>query len=292
VSATPPPKLQLDADRPDVEPVERPSHAPARFADGTARTSAVAPQRSQLAADLADLELDFERALRSLTMAFQPIVRPDGALYGYEALMRSADPALPHPGAILDAAERLSRLERLGRNVRASTARAFAEADPSRGLVFVNVHALDLLDRSLSSPYSPLAKLASRVVLEITERASLDNVPDVRYRVAELREMGYRIAIDDLGAGHSRMNQFRPLDTDFVKLDMSLVRNIDGHPVKQQLVSSVTSLCRDQRILVIGEGVETAAEAETLIRLGCDLLQGYFIARPGPPFPDPALRAA
>ena len=83
------------------------------------------------------------------------------------------------------------------------------------------------------------------------------------------------------------MSLFTPLDTDFVKLDISLVRELHRHRVKQQLVESITRLCRDQGILVIGEGVETAEEGRALIALGCDLLQGYHIARPGPAFPTP-----
>ena len=242
-------------------------------------------EASRYARDLADLEVKFERALQAITMFFQPIVDARSkAIFGYEALLRSKDPDLPHPGAMLDAAEKLNRLDKLGRQVRARTAEIFAHAETSRGYLFVNLHALDLLDKSLSSRFSPLARIANRVVLEITERASLEAISDVRFRVAELREMGFRIAIDDLGAGHARMNRFTPLDTDFVKLDMSLVRDIDSHPMKQELVRSIIELCREQKILVIGEGVETEAECAFLIEAGCDLLQGYFIARPGPPF--------
>lgn len=234
---------------------------------------------------MAALEQQFERALPSVHMHFQPIVRAkDSSLFGYEALLRVKDPDLPHAGAMLDAAERLNRLPKLGRHIRAQVARVFSEADDSRGFIFVNLHALDLLDKSLSSPFSPLAKIAHRVVLEITERASLEGVTDVRFRVAELREMGFRIAIDDLGAGHARMNRFTPLDTDFVKLDMSLVRDINAHPMKQELVASITKLCHDQNIQVVGEGVETQAECDFLVEVGCHLLQGYFIAKPGPPF--------
>jgi len=83
------------------------------------------------------------------------------------------------------------------------------------------------------------------------------------------------------------MGTFSLLDCDFVKLDMSLVRDIDRHPVKQRLIGSVNDLCRAQGITVIGEGVETLAEEQVLVELGCDLLQGYLIAKPGPPFVDP-----
>ena len=115
---------------------------------------------------------------------------------------------------------------------------------------------------------------------------SLEGQLDLRYRVSELRELGFRIAIDDLGGGHARMGTFSPLDTDFVKLDMSLVRDVDKHQMKQRLIRSVTQLCREQGIQVIGEGVETEAEAEVLVDLGCDLLQGYVIAKPALPFCD------
>jgi EAL domain-containing protein (putative c-di-GMP-specific phosphodiesterase class I) len=247
----------------------------------------------QFKRDLVELENAFERAVGTMTMHFQPIVwANDHRVFGYEALLRTNDPDIAHPGEMFDVAERLNRVERLGRIIRHRVCeRAAAEPDqPDRGYLFVNMHALDLLDRSLTSNYSPLAKMRDRVVLEVTERASLEGVEDVRYRIAELREMGYRIAIDDLGAGHARMHQFTLLDTDFVKLDMSLVRGIHEHPIKQRLVASITNLCREQQIQVIGEGVETPEEREVLVRLGCDLLQGYLIARPTLQFADVAPR--
>jgi EAL domain-containing protein (putative c-di-GMP-specific phosphodiesterase class I) len=239
-------------------------------------------------AELRELESKLERCLSTLAMHFQPIVHASTRTrFGYEALMRSADKALPHPGAILDAAERLERIPSLGRAVRAATAKVIASAPAERGVIFINLHLLDLFDKQLTSPFSPLAKVASRCVLEITERTSLEGQLDLRYRVAELRELGFRIAIDDLGGGHARMGTFSPLDTDFVKLDMSLVRDVDKHPMKQRLIRSVTELCRQQGTKVVGEGVETEAEAKVLVDLGCDLLQGYLIARPMPPFGDP-----
>ncbi|HLU66450.1 MAG TPA: EAL domain-containing protein, partial [Kofleriaceae bacterium] len=202
--------------------------------------AAPAPRRpprpaSEVPLDL--LEATFESALGELRLAFQPIVVADTlAPFGHEALMRSGHETLSGPSAMLDAAERLHRVDRLGRAIRRKVA-AQMRATDGEGLVFVNLHALELLDRSLWSPYSPLGKLRRRIVLEITERASLEVVDDARYRVAELREMGYRIAIDDLGAGHSRMNRFTLRDTDFVKLDMSLVRDLDKHPRRRRLVA-------------------------------------------------------
>ena len=275
------------ADRPmlDLDGVPEP---PNGIASGTSPIKRVDPQ--QVSEELAELETKFERCVATVAMHYQPIVwaRPwqdrQPSIFGYEALLRTIDKTLPHPGAILDAAERLERVTKLGRLLRTKVAQEFADAAPERGVAFVNLHANDLFDRTLTSPFSPLTKVAARVVLEITERNSLDGLADVRYRVAELRDLGFRIAIDDLGGGHARMGHFTPLDTDFVKLDMSLVRDVDSHPIKQRLVESITQLCRDNGTLVIGEGVETQPEADTLIRLGCDLLQGYLVARPALPF--------
>jgi EAL domain-containing protein (putative c-di-GMP-specific phosphodiesterase class I) len=266
-----------------VIPAKAEDKAP-EFAAGTLEHPVVVPDPTD---ELRALEDKLARCVASLAMHFQPIVHAsDRSRFGYEALLRSTDRALPHPGAILDAAERLERIPALGRAVRAATAKVIAAAPVERGVFFINLHLLDVFDKQLTSPFSPLAKVASRVVLEITERTSLEGETDVRYRVAELKELGFRIAIDDLGGGHARMGTFSPLDTEFVKLDMSLVRDVEKHPMKQRLIRSITELCRGQGTKVIGEGVETEAEAKVLVELGCDLLQGYLIARPALPFTD------
>src|SRR5262245_54139672 len=278
------PSLEL-SEIPDAPVID---DAPLAIGTGTLARVEPAPEPNERSRELADLELRFERCLAGVHMHFQPIVHADRTLFGYESLLRSTDKSLPHPGAILDAAEQLERVTKLGRIVRNKVAAAVAPAPPARGIVFVNLHANDLFDRSLTSTFAPLTKIAHRIVLEITERTSLDGMRDVRYRVAELRELGFRIAVDDLGGGHARMNALTPLDCDFVKLDMSLVRDVDKHAMKQRLVQSIVQLCRDQGMKVIGEGVETAAEAKTLVDLGTDLLQGYLIAKPALPFVDPA----
>lgn len=240
------------------------------------------------ASDRAGLEAGFERALSTMWVALQPILRSkDGSVFGYEALLRSSEPSLPGPAEVLDAAERLSQLNRLGRAVRSLAAQPLLNASDEFAL-FVNLHPEDLLDPELVAAESELATIASRVVLEITERASLDNVANVRSRVKSLRELGFRIAIDDLGAGYAGLTSFALLEPDIVKLDMALVRGIDQKPVQQKLVKSMTSLCKDMGLLVVAEGVETPPERDALIALGCDLLQGYLFAQPGPPFPQAA----
>jgi EAL domain-containing protein (putative c-di-GMP-specific phosphodiesterase class I) len=236
-------------------------------------------------ADLLGLEASFDRALETLWIAYQPIVRArDGTLYGYEALVRSRELSLPHPGALLDAAERLDRVIELGRAIRTAAATAMRDAQPD-ALLFLNLHSRDLLDATLYAADTPLAAIAQRVVLEITERAALDDVKDARERVTKLRARGFRVALDDLGAGYAGLTSFVALEPELVKLDMALVRGIHENSMKQALVRAVTLLCRELGLEVVAEGVETAEERDTVILCGCNLLQGFLFARPGPAFP-------
>ena len=235
--------------------------------------------------DPALLEAAFDRALGGLVLAYQPVVAPGGNLAAFEALMRSREPALPDPGRVLQAAEQLDRLHELGRTIRSLAARDFAQAPPG-SLLFVNLHPADLSDPDLVDPSAPLSRIAERTVLEITERASLEQIDDVPGRISTLRALGYRIAVDDLGAGYAGLSSFAHLEPELVKLDMSLVRAVDGSRTRQRVIRAVSELCHELGARVIGEGVETVAERDALVELGCDLLQGFLLARPGPPFPS------
>jgi len=223
----------------------------------------------------------FDRAMDGLWMAYQPIVRTDGTAAGFEALMRSVEPELPHPGAVLEAAETLERVEEVGRIVR-QRAMAPLRMEERDELFFINLHPRELLDEQLYSPDGPMAGYARNVVLEITERCALGTVPDAAARIASLRQLGYRIALDDLGAGFAGLSSFAVLEPDVVKLDRSLVTDVDGCAVRQQLVGSMTQLCSDLGMLVVAEGIERVEEWETLRTLGCDLFQGYLFSRPAP----------
>jgi len=155
--------------------------------------------------------------------------------------------------------------------------------------VLVNTHPLELMDEALGEGTDPLSTFSDRVVLEITERAPLEGLGDLRERGRRLRARGFRLAIDDLGAGYAALSSFASLEPDMVKIDMSLVRGLDQHFTKRKLVTSVVELCRDLRILVVAEGVETAAERDVLLQVGCDLLQGYLFGRPEARSVDPRI---
>jgi EAL domain-containing protein (putative c-di-GMP-specific phosphodiesterase class I) len=235
--------------------------------------------------DLAELDARFSRALSRLWIAYQPIVLwPGGSIYGYEALARSADPEFPSPGLLFDAADRLGRVHELGMRLRDAVARTLTEA-PEGAWIFANLHALDLTHDSLYDAEAPLSGHARRVVLEVTERASLQRIERLGERIARLRQLGFKIAVDDLGAGYAGLSSFSQLEPDIVKLDMSLVRGVDGSSSKASLVRSMVQVCTQELgMRVICEGVETAAERDELSRLGAELLQGYLFARPEPAF--------
>jgi EAL domain-containing protein (putative c-di-GMP-specific phosphodiesterase class I) len=243
-------------------------------------------QGAALGSDRAGLEATFERTLETLWVAFQPIVNAKTqTIYAFESLLRSNEPTLPHPGAVLDAAERLGRLDALGRAIRAKAAAEVANVVEAPSL-FVNLHVRDLLDPDLLDPEAPLSKIAQRVVLEITERSPLEDVRDARARVAALRDMGFRIAVDDMGAGYAGLSSFALLEPEVVKLDMSLIRDVHKSSTKQRVIRSMTELSKGMGMEVVAEGVETVDERDMLMELGCDVLQGYLFAKPGKPFPS------
>ncbi len=220
-----------------------------------------------------------ERALGSLWLAYQPIFDAKSqALFAYEALLRSEEPELPNPQAVLKAAERTDRLPELGGAVRRLAAQSIAAGGDT--VFFVNLHPEDLRDENLYDVSAPLTSFAGRVVLEITERASLEQFRDLRERVARLRELGFRIALDDLGAGYAGLTSFAQLEPEFVKLDMELIRGIHKHEMKRKIVRSMVELCHDMGKLIIAEGVEVPEEQSVLVDLDCDLLQGFLLARP------------
>lgn len=230
--------------------------------------------------DIADLSARLDRALATLWPAFQPVVAvADRSLYAYEALLRSEEKSLPHPGAVLDAAQQLDRLCDVGRCMRERAVGRLNSADSNCDL-FLNLHPTDLTDPLLLHPNAPHMAIANRVVLEITERASISGISDVASKIRALREAGFRIAVDDLGAGYAGLASFVQLEPDLVKLDMCLVRDVHKNATKQRLVRSMTQVCADMGLLVVAEGVETREERDALVELGCDLLQGYLFGRP------------
>ncbi|HXI59783.1 MAG TPA: EAL domain-containing protein [Polyangia bacterium] len=237
--------------------------------------------------DHAGLKSRFTSGLDKIWMAMQPVLSwSKREVFAYEALLRTEEPTLRNPLDFVDAAERLNCTDELGRRVRRKIADQLADLPPAVNL-FVNLHPSDLVDEELCARNGALTPFASRVVLEVTERAALDKMPGLEASVTRLRQLGYRIALDDLGAGYAGLSSFALLEPEIVKVDMSLVRGIHKSPTKQKIFGAFTALCRDIDTAIVAEGVELAEERDCLNSLGGDLYQGYLFARPGRGFPVP-----
>jgi EAL domain-containing protein (putative c-di-GMP-specific phosphodiesterase class I) len=248
------------------------------------RALAMMGDQSRSVGDQAGLDALFQNALDALFMSYQPIISwSKREIVGYEALVRSREARMGTPAVLFDAAKRLNRFQELSRRIRVLAANSFTNNSLR---LFINVDASDLEDELLYDEASLLAQMSDRVVVELTERVSLDTVKDAHKRVSKLRDMGYQIAIDDLGAGYAGLSYFGAIEPDVCKLDMTLVRGVHSSVTKQKIVGSITRMCHELGIEPVCEGVETAAERDTLLELGCDLLQGYLFARPRSVFPE------
>lgn len=243
---------------------------------------------SKIAIHRDDLPGRFERALGLAWMAFQPIVDlSTRQVFAFEALLRTDEESFRGPDMMISAAERLGKIHALGRTVRSACFDAIGNM-PGDALMFVNVHGLELTDEQLFDGSEGLAGLAPRIVLEITERIGIDSEVGPT-RVAMLRKLGYRIAVDDLGAGYAALGALATLEPEIVKLDMGLIRGLDHHPTKRRVVGAIATLCRELGSRVVAEGVETQAELTALIDAGIELIQGYIFAKPARAFVTPMM---
>jgi EAL domain-containing protein (putative c-di-GMP-specific phosphodiesterase class I)/ActR/RegA family two-component response regulator len=217
----------------------------------------------------------------TLTLALQPIVHAgDSAVAGYEALLRSKHPAFDTPLALICAAESQDMLGQLADRVAERAARILAVM-PADLSLFINAHPAELSDAdAVRRRFERLRPWAERVVIEITERTDVLQIMHWDHAVDFLTGAGFRIAVDDLGAGYNSLSVLAELHPAFAKVDMTIVRNIDSDMRKQRLVELLAHVAKATQAQLIVEGVETAAEAAVVRRLGADYLQGFLFGHP------------
>lgn len=217
-----------------------------------------------------------------INVVFQPIVDiATRQLFSFEALTRCTVPAFRNPEYLFRRASQERACGRLGRIVR-DVAVSRCQGVP----LFINIHPDELAAHWLVRPDDPICFHDSEVYIEVTETAAFTHY-DLCTSV--LREMGSRLgfhlAVDDLGAGHSNLKRVLDLEPKVVKLDRALITGIDSNWRQRTLVKYVVQLCVDLGARVVAEGIETVDELDACEEAGCHLAQGYLLAKPAYPLP-------
>jgi EAL domain-containing protein (putative c-di-GMP-specific phosphodiesterase class I) len=229
-------------------------------------------------------ESHFRSALEDLYMDYLPVVEPTGGrVLGYEASVRTREPALSRPVELLSTAEELGMVEVLGRRARQALSRGI-DGFPADSLLFVSLHPRELLDEEIYSTSNPLRKHAPRIVFELFEQVRLENVDEAVHQIRTLRSGGFRFAVDDLGAGYAALTNLVRFEPEFAKIDATLVRDVDRFPAKKMLIGSLVRACSDLSTRIVCEAVESEAEGHCLLDLGVELLQGPYFAGSRPFF--------
>ena len=240
------------------------------------------------------LRAEFDEVIEKgrIACVYQPIVKLDDfSVLGYELLARGpVDSELHRPDALFEVARDEDRVPELDRLCRMTAARGSTTL-PSHYLRFINTEPLNLFFHSHSDLFiqefiaATPEDLRGQTVMEITENSVIDDFARMRDVVRRLREQGFRIAIDDAGAGYAGLQTMVEIEPDFIKLDMSLIRNLGSSLVKQKLVGTLRDFCHQADITLMAEGIETRDQLDTLIRLGIEYGQGFLFAHPGSPYP-------
>jgi EAL domain-containing protein (putative c-di-GMP-specific phosphodiesterase class I) len=222
---------------------------------------------------------------QSVRVVFQPIIDMETrAVLGFEALGRGTHRELStNPGDLFGLADQCHlscELSRLFRSVAVEEASRL----PDHTMLFFNIHPSEMDSEALIDSLRDLKKMlrkAQQVVLEVHEGVVAD-VASMRWLREQLNELEIGLAYDDFGAGQARLTELAEVPPDFIKLDRSLIRDIDRGAARQDVIKALNRVCADLQVESIAEGVETAAEAAVCQKLGCHYGQGFLFGRPQP----------
>lgn len=221
-----------------------------------------------------------------LTPVFQPIVAVENPrIIGYEALIRGPeDSPLHKPDALFAVARESRLLAALEFACREVSCERFAALDLP-GKLFLNMSPISFTDSQYRDGVTReilqrVGLSAERLVFELTESQPLDELDLLRAASDHFRRQGFAIALDDLGAGYAGLRVWSELCPDYVKIDRHFISGIDKDPVKREFVRAMLDIAHRMGHKAIAEGIETAAEFNTLVTMGVEYAQGYFIAHP------------
>ncbi|HEX7095033.1 MAG TPA: bifunctional diguanylate cyclase/phosphodiesterase, partial [Acidimicrobiales bacterium] len=241
--------------------------------------------------ELSLLEIDLrEKVTDRVVMRYQPIIDlRTGRVDAVEALarLRTHDGTLIQPAEFVPLAERNDLVRRLGEAVLEHAARDVLVLREEEGFedlcVSVNVsprqlsgELRDAVGRVLADTGLP----ANALMLEVTESAPIDTLQGAIDVLRELRALGVRVALDDIGTGYSRLDQVRDLPIDALKIDRTFVRRVAHSAIDRDIIQMVVAVGRRRGLTVVAEGIETVEQVDTLNKLGCTHVQGFLFGQP------------
>ena len=215
----------------------------------------------------------------TMHMVYQPIFELNTKkTIGYESLARFADLPIRTPDLWFKEANEVGLGVELEVSAINNALLALPEFDPNT-YISVNASPATIMSGALRACLEQVSDL-NRLVLEITEHDAVHQYEEIAASLKIYRSKGLKLAVDDAGAGYASFRHILNLRPDFIKLDVSLTRDIDTDPARRALTIAFVHFSRDTKTKLIAEGVETAAELATLVELGVCKAQGYFLARP------------
>ncbi|MAX50362.1 MAG: diguanylate phosphodiesterase [Methylophaga sp.] len=225
-----------------------------------------------------DNNLDFD-----FTMAFQPIINcSNETIYGYEALVRGINNE--------SAYSVISRVNDSNRYLFDQLCRVKAISLASKlnitSMLSINFlpNAVYVPERCIRTTFEAAKQYdfpTERIMFEFTEVEKIDDTEHVKRIVDYYQSLGFKTAVDDFGSGYSGLNLLADFQTDIIKLDMALIRNIDSNKVRQAIIKNCITMFDELNITTLAEGIETYEEYAWLRDAGIELMQGYYFAKPG-----------
>ena len=221
----------------------------------------------------------------NLQYYFQPIyAAKNGEVFAYEALMRVNMPTLHSPDDVLKLAKKENKLHEIERLSMLKSVEYYqallakGEVD-AKAYLFVNSIANECLTEAEQEEFAQICgELTSKIVIELTESA------EIALEALEVKRnmncYSGLLALDDYGSGYNSEKNLLEIAPEFIKVDMSIIRDIDSNEDKQLIVQNLVQYAHKREMLVLAEGIETLAELHKVLELGVDLLQGYALARP------------
>ena len=225
-----------------------------------------------------------------INSVYQPIVdllSDSGAIHGVEALSRGPRDSQQHmPVNLFETAKSADLTFELDRHCRRKALKTARDL-PAPFRLFINVMPAAMYDpdftgAALIELLEGLGLSPERIVLEVSEQEAIKKYALFVEALANFKQMGFSIAVDDIGAGHSGLETIAHLDPRYLKFDMELVRDIDKNKVKWEMARALKTFADKMDSKIVAEGIESDGERQACVDLGIDYGQGYLLARPAP----------